>query len=212
MTKIPLLVFVAFALYVMNRDERLRLLWPAVVLLRLMKRSATGVLGATRWLVIGLFSGNPWAVAGVVTAAALVLNAHTRTMTVDWQALTDARPEMEKLIAVEEHTSHLYDAAVAQFRLGTLSAERLARLIEMTLIPELQETTLRIESLNQIRTEQQPLLVQAKQYLQLRSESWRLRAEALEKRSLDALKSAERIERVSLEALERVRHAWDQRN
>lgn len=118
----------------------------------------------------------------------------------------------KNLIAVEEHTSHLYDAAVAQFRLGTLSAERLARLIEMTLIPELQETTLRIESLNQIRTEQQPLLVQAKQYLQLRSESWRLRAEALEKRSLDALKSAERIERVSLEALERVRHAWDQRN
>jgi predicted HTH domain antitoxin len=120
--------------------------------------------------------GSPWAVAGVVTAAALVLNAHTRTMTVDWQALTDARPEMEKLIAVEEHTSHLYDAAVAQFRLGTLSAERLARLIEMTLIPELQEMTLRIESLNQVRTEQQPLLVQAKQYLQLRSESWRLRA------------------------------------
>ena len=49
----------------------------------------------------------------------------------------------KNLIAVEEHTSHLYDAAVAPFRLGTLSAERLARLIEMTLIPELQETTLR---------------------------------------------------------------------
>jgi hypothetical protein len=206
MSKIALLVFAAFAFHVMNRNERLRLLRPAVVLLRLTKRSVTGMLDGTRWLIIGLFSGNPWAVAGVVTAAALVLNAHTRT--VDWQALTDVRPEIEKLIAVEEHTSHLYDAAVAQFKVGTLSAERLARLIETTLIPELQETTLRIESLSQIPTEQRPLLVQAKQYLQLRSESWRLRAEALEKRSLDALKSAERIERVSLEALERVRHGW----
>lgn len=201
MSKIALLVLAAFAFYVMNKDERMRLLRPAVVLL---KRSAAGVLGGTRWLIVGLCSGNLWAVGGVVMAGALVLNAHTRT--VDWQALTDVRPEIEKLIAVEKQTSHVYEAAVAQFKLGTLSAERLARLIETTLIPELQETTLRIESLGQIRTEQRPLLEQAKQYLQLRSESWRLRAEALEQRSLDALRSADRIERVSLEALEGVRH------
>ena len=203
MAIIACLAIAGFACYVMTPDERARFLGPALACLRMAKRAGLRVAAGAKWLMVGLVSGNPWAVTAVVLAT--VFGVHVRSQGADWRALTDVRPEIERLVAIEEHTARAYDAAVAQFQLGALSAEALAGVIKTSLIPEYQEVTTRLRSLGRIRAEHRSLLSQAQEILQLRSESWRLRAEALEKRNMSALKLAEGVERVSLKALERVR-------
>lgn len=203
MSKIALFVLVGFALYVMNGQERLRLVRPLLGLMRLTGRSlAPGARGA-KWLVVGLFSGNPWAVTAIVLAVVLALNLHIPAA--GWKTLTDVRPEIERLIATEEHTARIYDSAVAQFRRGVLSADGLAGTITTSVMPELQAIADRLRSLNQTRADHRALLMQAEEYVRLRSESWRLRIDALQTRSMTTLKTADRVERLSLDALARVR-------
>jgi len=200
---IALFVLVGFAIYVMNGQERLRLVWPLLGLIRLTGRSLARGARGTKWLIIGVFSGNPWAVTGVVLAVVLALNLHIPAA--GWKTLTDVRPEIERLIATEEHTARIYDSAVAQFRRGVLSADGLAGTITTSVMPELQAIADRLRSLNQTRADHRALLIQAEEYVRLRSESWRLRIDALQTRSLATLKTADRVERLSLDVLARVR-------
>lgn len=204
MSTISILVIGGFVFYVMNTQERERALRPVLILLSRTHAALCRLLAGSRWLVVGMVTGNPWAVTAVVTALTVVLNAQTPR--VDWPALPDLQPEIERLIAIEENNARIYDAAVAQFKLGAITAEGLVRVIKTSLIPELQDTNLRLQSLDRVRAEHRSLLLQAREYLQLRSESWRLRAEALERRSMATLKLADRIEHVSLDVLQRVRH------
>jgi hypothetical protein len=111
------------------------------------------------------------------------------------------------MIAVEQATSRAYDAAVAQFRLGAITDAALADVIVRRVMPELQTIRQRLHSIDHVRSEQRPLLAKADQYLKLRYESWRMRAEALAKRSLPALRHADQAERVSLEAFNVVKTA-----
>jgi hypothetical protein len=204
MTIISLLVLAGFAFYVLNNDERRRALRPAIVLLGRGRAALGRTVAGAKWLVVGLVSGNPWAVITVVvTTVAIVLSAQVRGT--NWQTLTDITPEIERLIALEEKATQVYDAAVAQLKLGAVSPEALAAIIKTSLIPELQEATLRLQALDSPVGDRRPLLSHAKEYLQLRRESWRLRAEALDQHSLSGLKTAETLERISLEALARLR-------
>jgi len=57
-------------------------------------------------------------------------------------------------------------------------------------------------SLDRVRPDQIALLENAKEYLRLREESWRLRADALQRHNLAALRRVEITERASLAALD----------
>ena len=92
-----------------------------------------------------------------------------------------------------------------QFKLGTLSAEALAQTIERKITPELAAAQARLKTLGRVPPEHQPLLASAEEYLRLRDESWRLRAAALHKSSMSALRKAEGAERASLEAFEKIK-------
>jgi len=199
---VSLLILAGFAFYVMNSEERVRALGPVRVVLRHMKWAAALCLAGLRRFVVALLARNPWALAGLGTAAALVLTAgmHARYV----RSLTDVRPEIERLVIIEDRTARTYEAAVAQFKLGAVSAEALAGVIKKSVIPELRAVRLRLKALDRIPDEHQPLIARAEEYLRLRDESWRLRAEALEKRSMAALNKADHTERASLEALARV--------
>ena len=203
MTIFSLLVLVGYAFYVLNYDERQLAIRPAVLMLGRAKPALGRTMAGVKWLVIGLVSGNPWAVTIVVTTVVIVLSAQIRGS--NWQTLTDITPEIERLIAIEEKATQVYDAAVGQLKLGAVSPEALAAIIKTSLIPELQEATLRLQALDGLRVDRRPLLSQAKEYLQLRHESWRLRAEALDQHSMSGLKTAETLERISLEAFARLR-------
>jgi hypothetical protein len=121
------------------------------------------------------------------------------------RGVADVRPEISRVLAVEESTASVYQGAVAQFKLGTVSAEALAQVIERKITPELHTMQARLKTLGRVPPEHQPLLASAEEYLRLRDESWRLRAAALHKSSMPALRKAETAERASLEAFERLK-------
>ncbi len=139
------------------------------------------------------------AITMAVTVAVAVASA------VPLRGLADVRPEISRVIEVEGSTTTAYQTAVKQFKLGTLTAEALAQTIERKITPELQAAQARLKTLGRVPPEHQPLLASAEEYLRLRDESWRLRAAALHKSSMSALRKAEGAERASLEAFEKIK-------
>jgi hypothetical protein len=194
-----LLILFGFAFYVMNTQERARVLLPVQAALKqAIHRGAAGgkrfggAVRARNPLVLGALS------TGAALAAAVgFYGLHAR-------GLTDVRPELERVMAVEDRTARTYQAAVDQFRLGTLSPEALAGVIERTVKPELHAVRARLMTLERVPREYEPLLARAKEFLRLRDESWQLRARALNDHSLIALLNADKAERAALAALEQI--------
>jgi membrane associated rhomboid family serine protease len=146
------------------------------------------------------------------------------------RGVIDVRPEIERLVAVEDRTAGAYQAAVDRFKKGRITAEALSQLIDRTIVPELQAADARLKALNKVPEEHQPLVAGAEEYVRLRSESWRLRAEGLRtantvpktakteraanvqaearyRATMRTLGQAEATERESLEALQKIRPA-----
>ena len=88
-----------------------------------------------------------------------------------------------------------------------MSASELAKLIDQTIVPELQAVGTRLTALEGVPSEQQALVASAEEYLRLRNESWRLRSEGLHKSNLPTLTKAEKPERAALEVLQKIRPA-----
>jgi rhomboid protease GluP len=95
------------------------------------------------------------------------------------RGITDVRPELERLVAMEHRTAELYKTASAKFAKGKMAVDELADLIERSIVPELKAADERIRALKGVPRESEPDVAAAREYLQLRSESWRLRAKGL---------------------------------
>jgi rhomboid protease GluP len=141
------------------------------------------------------------AMSGAATFAIAVLTA------VPLRSVTDIRPELELLVAFEEKTAAAYEAAVIRFRKGGLTTKSLADLIDITILPELSAARERVTALQRVPIAHQPLVTAANDYLKLRDESWRLRAEALSKANMRLLREADLRERASLLAFEQIRRS-----
>ena len=199
-----ILVAGGFAFYIMNEEERGRILRIVRSVLILLRPAGFFLFCALRTLVPAIRVGNRLArgVAVIILfvgAAALAQLAS--------KPPTDVRPEIERLVAVEARITSIYAAATTQFKLGTMSADALARVIERRIKPELQVVRIRVMSLENVGSEQQVLLAKAKEYLHLRGESWRMRADALHRRNMAALRKVESTERASLAALDAAANA-----
>lgn len=140
-----------------------------------------------------------------VAAATLTSVAVAALCAFPLRGISNVRPELDQLVALEARLTAAYDKAVGQFRLGALSAKQLADVIDRRIVPELRAARERIRGLNRVPRQQQLLVASAEEYLRLRDESFRLRAEALQKANMEALKAADRRERASLDALERTK-------
>ena len=134
-----------------------------------------------------------------LTAAAAVLVAASALLV---RKVADVRPEIARVRALEEQTASEYEKAVARFKKGLLSADALAKVIDDTILPELQAARVRLQSFQGVPQEHQPLMAGAEEYLRLRHESWRVRAQGLHKRNMVALKNAETPEREALHRLQ----------
>jgi hypothetical protein len=139
---------------------------------------------------------------GAALAVALIVIVSSAFML---RGLADVRPEIARVVDIEDRTAGTYQTAVEQFKLGTLNAEALAKVIDVKITPELRTARERLKTLGRVPAEHQPLVDNAQEYLRLRDESWRLRAAALHKSNLGALRQADKTERASLEALERLK-------
>jgi rhomboid protease GluP len=140
-----------------------------------------------------------------VVAAVAVMLAIAVASAVPLRGMCDARPEIARVIAFEDRTARAYQIAVDQFKLGAINAEALARVIDRTIVPELQAVLTRVKSLERVPQVQQSLVSGAEEYLRLRDQSWRLRAEGLHKASMRTLRKADETEHASLQAFEQVR-------
>jgi hypothetical protein len=121
------------------------------------------------------------------------------------RGLANVQPEIERVIEFEGRTAGAYDAAVIRFQKGRITAKALAELIDRTIRPELQANRARLKALGRVPSQHQPLIAGTEEYLRLRDEGWRLRADGLRKGSMVTLREAEKSERASLEALENVK-------
>jgi membrane associated rhomboid family serine protease len=139
--------------------------------------------------------------AAAVAATAVVTVAFAFSI----GSIVDVRPEMANVVALERRTAEAYNAAVDKFRQGRIKTDALVKLIEQTIVPELQAAEKRVTALESVPKEQQPLVSHAEEYLRLRSESWRLRSEGLKTTNMQRLRQAERTERESLGALEQIK-------
>lgn len=112
------------------------------------------------------------AIAGAMAVATIVAAMPLR-------GIADVRPEIARVLEIEGHTVPGYRAAEALAWKGQIDATTLAGLIELKIMPELRTARDRLVALHGVPTEHQQLIADAKQYLQLRYESWRLRAQGL---------------------------------
>ena len=202
-----LLIAAGFAFYIMNTDERKRVLqWIAAASV-VIRRLAVLLLAGLRAWGRAIHARNRLAQAGAI-AVLFVMSVGTIVLT--RPGPTDLRPEIERLLAVESETTAIYDAAATQFKRGTLDSESLARLIERKIKPQLQHVRVRLMSIDNVRSDHEPLLEKAREYLRLRDESWRLRADALHRRDMKSLQRVELTERASLAALTAAAQAMKQ--
>jgi hypothetical protein len=146
----------------------------------------------------------PLAWVGAVFAAAVVV---ATAGAVPLRGLTDVRPEIGRVVAFEDRTAQAYQTEVDRFKKGRITAKTLVQLIDQTIMPELRAVRSRVKALSGVPREHQPVVAEAEEYLRLRAESWRLRAQALQRADMIALREADKTEKASLEAFERIRPA-----
>jgi membrane associated rhomboid family serine protease len=116
--------------------------------------------------------------------------------------MTDIRSEIASLVAVDTQTGVMYLHATEQFKRGALNADALAQLIDHAIIPKLEAGRARLNAVDGVARQQQPLVAAANEYVRLRCEGWALRATALHKANLRLLRDADQRERESMDALE----------
>jgi membrane associated rhomboid family serine protease len=95
------------------------------------------------------------------------------------RSMADVRPEIARVVALEDQTAGAYQVTYERYRHGKVSGEALAQQIDRTILPDLQAEDDRLKALERVPREHQGLVADAEEYLRLRIESWRLRAQAL---------------------------------
>ena len=144
--------------------------------------------------------------------------------------IADVKPELARVLELEQSTSATYQAGVDQLSKGRISAEAVAELAEGRIVSELQEADGRLKALTNVPPEHQSAVADAREYLRLRCASWRARGVAIRRThgelprkpegaddttwrlqmharfrsDEEARGNAEGAERASLEALQRV--------
>ena len=142
-----------------------------------------------------------FAALGAATAAIVLMSA------MSLRAVTNVRPEIALVVANEQHTAAAYDAAVLRFRKGRMTTRDLAQLIDHRIVPDMKRAGERVHALADVPAEDAFLVADAKEYVRLRHDSWRIRAEGLRKANMPALREADKAEQASLQAFERLRAA-----
>ena len=166
--------------------ERLAAIFAIFALMNLPSEAAGGaaqLAGLPAGIALGIVAA--WGVAartppprlvGIAAGAALL---DAIVCAIPLRGILDVRPEIARIVGVEKKTSTAYQAANDLFRKGKMTADTLAEIIERSIVPELQAASARLDTLHGVPAEDMPRMADAREFLRLRSESWRLRAQSL---------------------------------
>jgi rhomboid protease GluP len=187
-------------------------LWPGVAVFVVYNTLTEGLASETMrvGLVVGFTGG--MLVAGRIIAdkppvrrVAAVLAATVAIVVVlaaPLRGLADVSDEVARVRAGEERTARAYDTAVDRFKSGRITAHELAALADR-IVGELQAVQSELVAIDNVPTEHWPMIARASEYLRLRQDSWRLRAEGLRAGRTQTLQEADAAEHSALAALER---------
>ena len=95
------------------------------------------------------------------------------------RGILDVAPELQRLAALERRTTESYDAAYERRRRTGGNATALVGLIDDSILPALRAADEHMAGLRHVPPEDAPRVASARRYLQLRTESWALRAQSL---------------------------------
>jgi membrane associated rhomboid family serine protease len=134
---------------------------------------------------------------GAVLAATVAIIV---TLASPLRGFADISGEMAKIKEGEERTARTYDTAVDRFKAGRINAQELARFADR-IMGELQSMQAKLAALQNVPAEHWPMVEKASEYLRLRQDSWRLRAEGLRAGRARTLQQADVAEHSALAAL-----------
>lgn len=120
------------------------------------------------------------------------------------RGITDARPDIDRLIATDEQLAATFRAAATRLALGRTTEKAMVDLIERQVIPALETERSRLASRRVVPEDQKPFVAAADEYVRVRIESWRLRATAFRKGSLSMLRQADSREGAARDVLARI--------
>lgn len=139
-------------------------------------------------------------VATVMAVAAVIIVAAVLPL----RGMANVQPEIDRIVTMEQRTTAIYEAAVARFREGSISAKALADVIDRSIRPEFRAAQARLQGLARVPREQQPTVADAAAFLSARDESWRMRADALHRGKMTTLHQADRREHEALDLFDRL--------
>jgi len=139
-----------------------------------------------------------------VTGLALLVVA---VLAVPVRGMADVAAEVAYVADVEARTSAVYDTAVERFRQGRLDASGLRAVIEQSVLPELDAARAQVANVGRVPVEQRALVDGAFEYLRLREQSWRMRAEGLGEGDFTTISEADRLAREARAALQQITRA-----
>lgn len=185
-------------------------LWPGVAVFIVYNALTEGVFGEAMQagLVAGFTGGMLLAgrvisekpparrVAAVLAAAVAIVVALAAPL----RGFADVSGEVAKVKDGEERMARTYDTAVDRFKAGRINAQELARLADR-IVGELQSLQAQLVSLDNVPAEHWPMVEKACEYLKLRQDSWRLRAQGLRAGQPRTLQEADAAEHSALAAL-----------
>jgi rhomboid protease GluP len=184
---------------------------PAAGIFVLFNAFAGGVplAGEVSGLLVGISAGavltkgaaerKPSARRIAATAGAAVVMA--LVCAIPLRGIVNVRPVVAAIVSAEARAAEAYRTDVRKFRNGQISEEVLIALIEKSVLPDLRGLRERLMGLGRVPGRDAWLASAASRYLDLREQSWRTRAEALQRGSLRMLQQAEAAEREALAAL-----------
>jgi rhomboid protease GluP len=185
-------------------------LWPGVAVFVVYNTLTEGVVSEAMQagLVVGFTGGmliagrviseKPPArrVAAVVAATVAIVVALAAPL----RGFADVSGEVAKVKEEEERTARTYDTALDRFKAGRINAQELARMADR-IVGELQYIQAQLVSLDNVPAEHWPMVEKASQYLKLRQDSRRLRAQGLRAGEARTLQEADVAEHSALVAL-----------
>jgi membrane associated rhomboid family serine protease len=89
--------------------------------------------------------------------------------------ITDVKPELTRVLALEKTTDAEYHAELDALKKGHTTADAVARLAEGTIVSELESADARLKALTNVPPEHQAAVADAREYVRLRCASWRAR-------------------------------------
>jgi rhomboid protease GluP len=121
------------------------------------------------------------------------------------RGIVDIRPELRALVALEDRTVSTYHAAVTRFRAGRMTDQVLAAVIQERILPQFGAARRTLQAKGRVVRKDEPFIAEAREYLRLREQSWRLRLDGLTGAGMAKLREAEARERSALQLIDRFR-------